>query len=276
MAQDWIKVEKTTPEKPEVLCISEILEIHPTHAFGLCVRFWLWCDDQMQSMSQKFVTNVTLDYVVGHKGFADALVVVGWLRVREGSLEVPNFDRHLSESAKKRADSGRRKQKQRESVDSCVTEMSQNFVTNVTELSQKCHTPSLSLSLSNSNHGDDFSLEESFESFWKTYPCAQGKKPARAAFEKAIARLSKKMTPHDSAEKLIQAAKDYADYIGKAVNPPAVKYAQGWLNDERYEDDFIEALAKSLDATTKPRKLKTFADQRIENSRAAIEAFANG
>lgn len=103
MAADWIKVEKTTSRKPEVLRIAELLHIHPDHAFGLCVRFWFWCDDQLSSGNAPSVTNVTLDCVVGRDGFADALLNVGWLRVRNGSLEVPNFERHLSQSAKSRA-----------------------------------------------------------------------------------------------------------------------------------------------------------------------------
>jgi hypothetical protein len=113
MAGDWIKVEKVTARKPEVMALADSLSIHVDHAFGLCVRFWSWCDDQMTDGHALRVTNVTLDSAFGHAGFADALVKVGWLRVRNGSLEVPNFDRHLSESAKKRALSGSRKQKQR-------------------------------------------------------------------------------------------------------------------------------------------------------------------
>lgn len=113
MAGDWIKVEKATARKPEVLRLADLLNIHPDHAFGLCVRFWFWCDDQLDSCHAPSVTNVTLDCVVGHTGFATALLEVGWLHARNGSLEVPNFDRHLSDSAKKRADSLRRKQKQR-------------------------------------------------------------------------------------------------------------------------------------------------------------------
>lgn len=115
MAWDWIKVEKATARKPEVLGIADALSIHPDHAFGLCIRFWFWCDDQMETGHAPGVTNVTLDSVFGHDGFTSALLSVGWLRVRNGSLEVPNFDRHLSESAKKRALSRIRKQNQRES-----------------------------------------------------------------------------------------------------------------------------------------------------------------
>ena len=113
MAGDWIKVEKCTARKPEVLRVADILGIHPDHAFALCVRFWFWCDDNLTTGHAPSVTNVTLDSVFGHAGLVNALIEVGWLRVREGSLEVPNFDRHLSESAKNRALSGERKRKQR-------------------------------------------------------------------------------------------------------------------------------------------------------------------
>jgi hypothetical protein len=123
MAGDWIKVEKSTPRKPEVMAIADELGIHIDHAFGLCFRFWSWCDDQMTDGHAQSVTNVTLDSSFGHAGFATALVKVGWLRVRNGSLEVPNFDRHLSESAKNRALSGMRKAKQRSES---VTKMSRS------------------------------------------------------------------------------------------------------------------------------------------------------
>lgn len=113
MAGDWIKVEKATATKPEVLQLADILSIHPAHAFGLCVQFWFWCDSQLDSCHAVRVTNVTLDYVIGHAGFADALIKVGWLRVRDGSLEIPNFDRHLAASAKSRALSAERQRSKR-------------------------------------------------------------------------------------------------------------------------------------------------------------------
>lgn len=103
MAGDWIKVEKATLAKPEVLAISELLGIHPAHAFGLCTKFWMWCDDQLENGNARGVTKVTLDFVIGHDGMTDALLKVDWLRDRSGSLEVPHFDRHLSEGAKNRA-----------------------------------------------------------------------------------------------------------------------------------------------------------------------------
>lgn len=103
MAGDWLKMEKATSRKPEILRIAAALSVHPDHAFGLCFRFWSWCDDHLTTGNASGVTAALVDALLERSGFCDALVSVGWLRVREGSLEVPNFDRHLSESAKKRA-----------------------------------------------------------------------------------------------------------------------------------------------------------------------------
>lgn len=120
MALAWIKIEKATPRKPEILRLSEILQIHPDEAFGMCFRFWSWCDDQLKTghafvtkSCDKSVTHVTLDRVIGHAGFASALEEVGWIEVEGGQITVPNFDRHLSQSAKNRADSAERQQKRR-------------------------------------------------------------------------------------------------------------------------------------------------------------------
>lgn len=113
MAGDWIKIEKATARKPEVLRIAELLSVHVDHAFGLCVRFWAWCDDHMTDGHALVLELSTLDLTFGHSGFTSALVSVGWLRVRNGCLEVPNFERHLSESAKTRALWSTRKRQQR-------------------------------------------------------------------------------------------------------------------------------------------------------------------
>ena len=113
MAGDWIKVEKATARKPEVLRIAAMLSIHPDHAFGLCIRFWSWCDDQLNKANAVGVTELLLDSVVERNGFASALLEVGWLQARNGSLTVPNFDRHLSQSAKQRALTARRVAKHR-------------------------------------------------------------------------------------------------------------------------------------------------------------------
>lgn len=103
MAGDWIKIEKATPRKPEILHVAEMLGVSADQAFGLCFRFWSWCDDHLKSGHAPNVTSVTLDLLLNHDGFASALLKTGWLRDRNGSIEVPNFERHLSQSAKNRS-----------------------------------------------------------------------------------------------------------------------------------------------------------------------------
>jgi hypothetical protein len=103
LAGDWIKIEKDTPDKPEVLAIASSLKITPDEAFGLCFRFWRWCDSQLVDGNARHVTTSVIDALIGRHGFADALIEVGWLQARNGSLAIPNFDRHMTESAKQRA-----------------------------------------------------------------------------------------------------------------------------------------------------------------------------
>lgn len=123
MAGDWIKAEKSTPRKPEVLRIAAALGIDPDHAFGKCFRFWSWCDDHFasdgESVTEKSdvslpgVTSALLDSLAGGTGFTKAMLEVGWLKERRGVLEVPNFDRHLSQSAKARGLAAKRMEKHR-------------------------------------------------------------------------------------------------------------------------------------------------------------------
>lgn len=123
MAGDFVMVQFATPRKPEVLRMASILEVPPAQAFGLCVITWMWFDEQSEDGHVSGVTPVTLDAVVGHVGFSDALRQVGWLNVRDGALQLPNFDRLMGESSKKRAKDAKRQQKHRHKS---VTKVSQN------------------------------------------------------------------------------------------------------------------------------------------------------
>lgn len=113
MAGDFVMIQCATPRKPEVLRLADLLSVEPAHAFGLCVIAWMWFDEQTEDGRAFGATDTMLDAVVGRQGFTNALVDVGWLRVREGALEAPNFDRHMGDSAKKRAKNTRRQRKRR-------------------------------------------------------------------------------------------------------------------------------------------------------------------
>ena len=126
MAGDWLKIEKATSSKREVLVIAAELGIHPDHAFGMCFRFWSWCDDNLADGHARGVTKTILDRAIGHDGFAQAVINAGWLIDLGDAIQIPNFNRHLSQSAKNRALASERKRNQRAESHGEVTQKSRS------------------------------------------------------------------------------------------------------------------------------------------------------
>jgi hypothetical protein len=103
MAGDWMKVEKDTPEKPEILAIASALGINPEEAFGRCFKVWRWADSHTVDGCARVALLCVLDAIAGMPGFSQALLDVGWLQTRSGSFVIPHFDRHMGQSGKQRA-----------------------------------------------------------------------------------------------------------------------------------------------------------------------------
>lgn len=122
MAGDWIKIEMTTPDKPEVVCIAAELGIDADAAFGKLFRVWSWFDQHSTNGHAPSVTRSALNRVSGVPNFCDAMENVGWLIDDGESIRLPNFDRHNGESAKKRALAADRKRKSRTKSDTVTSE----------------------------------------------------------------------------------------------------------------------------------------------------------
>lgn len=121
---EWIKVEKNTPRKPEVLMMAKELGIHPDHAFGICVRFWMWCDSHLAAGKLSGFDCDMLDAILEKKGAANALKNVGWIEFSGDVLRVSNFQKHMSENAKVRASNTLRQNQRREKVSRCKRDKS--------------------------------------------------------------------------------------------------------------------------------------------------------
>lgn len=115
MAGDWIKVEHTTPDKPEVMRMAKRLGVEPERVCGHLLRVWSWADQQSLNGHALNVTEEDIDRVARHAGFATAMRDVGWLLGFDGTISFPKFDRHNGETAKKRALAAERKRKERAS-----------------------------------------------------------------------------------------------------------------------------------------------------------------
>jgi hypothetical protein len=73
--------------------------------------------------------------------------------------------------------------------------------------------------------------DQEFDRFWAVYPKKAGKPAAKKAWAKAIKR--------EKPEVIIAAAKRYSAWLSSAQPGefrPHVKYAQGWLNDGRWDE----------------------------------------
>lgn len=118
MAGDWIKLQKDTPDKPEVLAIAGRMGIDPDAVVGKLVRIWSWFDTHTTDGNASCVTFALLDRLAGVTGFAEQMALVGWLEQNGHLLTLPNFEFHNGETSKKRALGKNRQDKLRSNANS--------------------------------------------------------------------------------------------------------------------------------------------------------------
>ena len=104
---DWIKFEKSTLSKPEMIVIAGSLKEEIEVAVCCCVRWWCWCDAHLRNevigIDPSFI-----DEIAEKPGFCDAMIKCGWITTNErDELVNANFERHFPQTAKVRADKGR-------------------------------------------------------------------------------------------------------------------------------------------------------------------------
>jgi len=132
MAFAWIKIEDTTPDKPEVWAMAEQLGIDADAVVGKLVRIWIWADQQTVNGNARSVTKALLDRCAGVEGFADAMMEAGWLVATPAGVSFVNFDRHNGETAKKRAQTARRVQRHRAQGDTPAGDAAERNARSVT------------------------------------------------------------------------------------------------------------------------------------------------
>jgi hypothetical protein len=117
MAGDWIKIETTIHDKPEVWAIAAALQIDSDAVVGKLAKVWIWFDKHTSTGNANSVTSsvakALLDHSVGVSGFCNAMVEVGWMQDDGVSLSLPKFERHNGQTAKTRAETNKRVAKHR-------------------------------------------------------------------------------------------------------------------------------------------------------------------
>jgi hypothetical protein len=215
LAGDWIKLEHATLDKPEVLELAELLHVSHGDALLLCLRFWVWLDQQSRNGRHLRVSKKSLDGLLMCPGISNALIFVKWLGEDDDGLFVPNFDNHNGETSKKRVLRNQRQANWRlngdESVDGDVD----------TSASTKASTREEKRRDNNTHH---------FAEFWRHYPKKVGKHEAQKAFLKLhpdaalFERMLRALAAACSSE---QWRRDDGKFIPHAAT---------WLNNRRFED----------------------------------------
>src|ERR1700690_2176558 len=103
MAGDWMKIELDLPAKPEVHYLANTLNLSRPTVVGHLISIWGWFDRHTENGHAYGATFSLIDELTSVTGFGEAMNFIGWLEQRDKTLIMPKFDRHTSESAKKRA-----------------------------------------------------------------------------------------------------------------------------------------------------------------------------
>jgi hypothetical protein len=112
-----MKIELDLPDKPEVHYMAGVLNVDPLVVVGGLVKVWAWFNKHTSNGDAHGVTLALVDRITSVTGFGEAMTLAGWLEQHDKTLHMPKFDRHTSESAKKRALTARRNSEMRRSRD---------------------------------------------------------------------------------------------------------------------------------------------------------------
>lgn len=200
-----MKIELELPDKPEVHYIAGVCKLDPDAVVGKLIRVWQWFNKHTLDGNAHGVTFALVDRIAGVTGFGESMQFAGWLDQQDMVLVLPKFDRHTSESAKKRALSAERQSRHRNAK---VTQ-------SALPREEKSKPP--------------ISPDGGFDRFWTAYPKKVGKGAAEKAFLRARlnGHLPEVLKAIESQKHSEQWQKDGGQFI---PNPAT------WLNQRRWED----------------------------------------
>lgn len=244
MAGDWIKMRIDLAEDPAVIGMAEALGLDEFAVVGRLHGLWGWADSQSRDGHARGVTEKWIDRKVQRDGFAAAMVAAGWLLLKDGGIEFPNFDRHNGETAKQRGLATNRKKKSREKVTQNVTDESRKERDETATREEKRREEiravvgSTSTSAEISQGDDDSGARE------PPLPGQISDDDAKAAVTAAIAlrKVGVRIQPQDPTLLALVAERFTADELVLAAAEKALKDA-GWWNDPDMHPELHELLA---------------------------------
>lgn len=132
MSVPWIKMRSNLEDDPHVRRLSAVLKVPPLHVVGALYLLWSLADEHTQDGVLLGWTAEMIDARAGIPGLCHAVEagVDGkgsdpWLTVQsDGTLVIPDFQKHMGAGAKGRALASRRQDRSRAQRDGPVTDLS--------------------------------------------------------------------------------------------------------------------------------------------------------
>ena len=123
MAGDWIKMRADLLTHPKVVRMMSALKADKFRIVGGLLSVWCLFDAHSEDGQLSGYTLELLDDMAAWPGFSQAMMSVGWLISGPESLELPRFDAHNGQSAKRRAQESDRKRSVRKASASDADKM---------------------------------------------------------------------------------------------------------------------------------------------------------
>jgi hypothetical protein len=244
MAGDWIPLRKDLWDSPEVvrilsaMCPQNVRNAadkmrRKCEVIGALFKTWSIFDTFSDDGTLVGYDAESLNEVVGIENWAQNLQHVGWLVVREDSLEMPRFTTYLSKSAKRRMKDAERKK--------TVRKVSAKCPQNVRNDADKMRTTEEKRREENSRD-TKVSLADGFEVWWSHYPKKASKDSARKAYTQALRRLNAETEV--AAATLLEASLPRFAELRKR-EPQYVPHAASWLNGGCWDDEIASIAPKA-------------------------------
>jgi len=114
MAGDWIKMTVGLRNDPTVGKLARLTKLDRLAVIGRLWALWSWADAHAICGHVRNASDEDIDELCERKGFAAALVEVGWLECVDAGVNIPCHEKHNGESAKERAMKNARQSKWRQ------------------------------------------------------------------------------------------------------------------------------------------------------------------
>ncbi len=108
MAGEWIKVRTNLWDDTRVNQLVELTDTQEATVIGGLYWIWATADEHSEDGTLPGMSLSGIDRKTGIKGFANAMVTVGWISANDDGVTIIRFDEHNGASAKSRAQTAKR------------------------------------------------------------------------------------------------------------------------------------------------------------------------